>query len=83
MATKEECFAIGNRCNFCVGIGETALASAYEAKHPSLPSGDIVNIVENSRVRAEIEDQAGITALSCENRRELARKIGTRLGSTI
>lgn len=77
-----ECLQEGNKCSQCVLIAETAFRAAFLARRPNTDDRFLTLKVENTPIKAPIEEQGDLSSLRCDERRERARKIGQRMGET-
>ncbi len=67
-----------SRCSLCLQLAENAFK--MEMRDYDVPEEEIDNRLGESKLRALVEDESGITALSCATRRRLATHKGWKLG---
>ena len=81
METISNCPRSGDKCSLCVALAEEEFGDELRAGGFDEPTTR--NYIGDAKLRARVEEESGVSALSCDGRRARARMIGRKAGEAL
>ncbi len=70
------CTPDSNKCGRCLQLAKVAFSEVFSRAYPTASPEHIGVIAENSKLAALVAENGPVVVLPCEERQELAKKIG-------
>ena len=81
MESITNCPRDGNKCDLCVTLAEEEFGD--ELRAGGFDKATTLNYTGDAKLKALVEEQGGVDALPCDDRRALARMIGRKAGERL
>lgn len=81
MESITNCPRDGDKCSLCVAV--SAEEFARELRDGGFDEETTQNYLGDARLGAQVEEQGGVDAMSCDARRDRARLIGRKAGERL
>jgi hypothetical protein len=81
METIQNCPRNGDNCSLCVKLAEEEFGD--ELRGGGFDESTTLNYIGDAKLQARVNERGGVSALSCEQRRNSARLIGRRAGEAL